>query len=231
MFLLIQEPFFQVACLFSRAGHHGSPIRFHQVSPNNYNLLPIKWKVYNIHITNWSINQLRLWHQNAPAVLCVVDGEMWLKIKTQTYTCICRYTDHVCIRRTAGIFVASFTKHYTYCWWKKSCTGWYGKYPIIYRLLYIPGGDRRISSINSMAPFYGLKVKNFNQLCLFRLWISNCCCRRPKVPRREGDMSKFATEIHGGRSFQIIGSLDLLQTVGKKHKISSNWWFNGDLWW
>ena len=29
-----------------------------------------------------------------------------------------------------------------YCWWKKSCTSWY-------RFLYIPRGDRRISSINS----------------------------------------------------------------------------------
>ena len=27
-----------------------------------------------------------------------------------------------------------------YCWWKKSCTSWYGKYPIIYKLLYMPGG-------------------------------------------------------------------------------------------
>ena len=27
-----------------------------------------------------------------------------------------------------------------YGWWKKSCTSWYGKYPIIYRVLYIPGG-------------------------------------------------------------------------------------------
>ena len=27
-----------------------------------------------------------------------------------------------------------------YCWWKKSCTSWYGKYPMIYRVLYIPGG-------------------------------------------------------------------------------------------
>ena len=26
------------------------------------------------------------------------------------------------------------------CWWKKSFTSWYGKYPIIYRVLYIPGG-------------------------------------------------------------------------------------------
>ena len=27
-----------------------------------------------------------------------------------------------------------------YCWWKKSCTSWYGKNPIICRVLYIPGG-------------------------------------------------------------------------------------------
>ena len=28
----------------------------------------------------------------------------------------------------------------SYCWWKKSCTSWYGKYPIIFRVSYIPGG-------------------------------------------------------------------------------------------
>ena len=27
-----------------------------------------------------------------------------------------------------------------YCWWLKSCTRWYGKYPIVYGFLYIPGG-------------------------------------------------------------------------------------------
>ena len=27
-----------------------------------------------------------------------------------------------------------------YGWWKKSCTSWYGKYPIIYSVLCIPGG-------------------------------------------------------------------------------------------
>ena len=27
-----------------------------------------------------------------------------------------------------------------YCWWKKSCTSWYGKYPIFHRISYIPGG-------------------------------------------------------------------------------------------
>ena len=35
--------------------------------------------------------------------------------------------------------------------WKKSCTSWYGKYLIIYKVLYIPGGDRRISAINSIS--------------------------------------------------------------------------------
>ena len=29
---------------------------------------------------------------------------------------------------------------YTYCWWKKSCTSWYGKYPMIYRVSYMLGG-------------------------------------------------------------------------------------------
>ena len=33
-----------------------------------------------------------------------------------------------------------------YCWWKKSCTNWYVKYPIIYRALYIPSGARILPS-------------------------------------------------------------------------------------
>ena len=43
-----------------------------------------------------------------------------------------------------------------YCWWKKSCTSWSGKYPIIYRVLYISGGCR-ISSINCRNPIYHVK--------------------------------------------------------------------------
>ena len=27
-----------------------------------------------------------------------------------------------------------------YCWWLKSCTSWYGRYPIIYKVWNIPGG-------------------------------------------------------------------------------------------
>ena len=29
---------------------------------------------------------------------------------------------------------------WSFCWWKKTCTSWYGKCPIMYRVLYIPGG-------------------------------------------------------------------------------------------
>ena len=41
-----------------------------------------------------------------------------------------------------GIYTWTYTHKYskTYCWWKKSCTSWYGKYHILYRVLYIAGG-------------------------------------------------------------------------------------------
>ena len=39
----------------------------------------------------------------------------------------------------------------TYCWWKKSCTGGNGKYPIIYRVWDIPGGAGFLSSTVSGA--------------------------------------------------------------------------------
>ena len=45
-----------------------------------------------------------------------------------------------------------------YCWRKNSCTSWYGKFSIIYRVLYIPGGwpwDFR--TINSMKPSFHFK--------------------------------------------------------------------------
>ena len=43
--------------------------------------------------------------------------------------------------RGAALDEGSATKNY-YGWWKKSgrFTSWYGKYPLIYRVLYIPGG-------------------------------------------------------------------------------------------
>ena len=37
------------------------------------------------------------------------------------------------------------------CWWKKSCTSWWVVYPIIYRVLYIPGGEGFLPSTVSRA--------------------------------------------------------------------------------
>ena len=39
----------------------------------------------------------------------------------------------------------------TYCWWKKSCTNWYGKYPIIYRVSYMSGGAGFCASTVSLG--------------------------------------------------------------------------------
>ena len=63
-----------------------------------------------------------------------------------------------------------------YCWWLKSCTSWYGKYPIIYRLSYIPGGagfqpstvginpSNCFFSLNSFSPFFrpGRRYKDWS---------------------------------------------------------------------
>ena len=57
------------------------------------------------------------------------------------------------------IHVAEFPKgiHFNkvrqkYGWWKKSCTSWYGKYPIIYRVSYIQGGAGFLPSTVCVFP-------------------------------------------------------------------------------
>ena len=51
-----------------------------------------------------------------------------------------------------------------YCWWKKSCTSWYGKYPMICRVSCILGGAGFLPStvsivhLNSMTPWIHLVV-------------------------------------------------------------------------
>ena len=39
----------------------------------------------------------------------------------------------------------------SYGWWKKSCTSWCGKYPIIYKVLYIPSGAAFLPSTVSLG--------------------------------------------------------------------------------
>ncbi len=46
-----------------------------------------------------------------------------------------------------------------YCRWKGSCTSWYGKYPSIYRVLYIPGGAGFLPS--TVAQIYILLLKKW----------------------------------------------------------------------
>ena len=41
-----------------------------------------------------------------------------------------------------------------YCWWKKSCTSWHDKYPVIYRVSYMSGGSLVFLSINCTT-FFG----------------------------------------------------------------------------
>ena len=72
---------------------------------------------------------------------CTVDhhiGEDYMQTETSV-----RYAPHNFQQN-----MIMMTKQLKYCGWKKSCTSCYRVYPIIYRVLYCPGGDDRISCIN-----------------------------------------------------------------------------------
>ena len=83
-----------------------------------------------------------------------------------------------CAERPGGSSLAP------YCWWKKSCTSWYGKCPIIYKVLCIPGGagflpstvfwrDFRYPQLQ-IAPFRSHQlVKHLLKFFLFRAWHGN----------------------------------------------------------
>ena len=69
---------------------------------------------------------------------CIIHGTSWPPLELRQHIFFGGIRDQL-----------TFYKSYQrYCWWKKSCTSWYGQSPTIYRVLYIPGGDRRISSTN-----------------------------------------------------------------------------------
>ena len=46
----------------------------------------------------------------------------------------------------------------SYCGWEKSCTSEYKVSPTTYRVLYIPGGDRRISEPSTVSPTWINKI-------------------------------------------------------------------------
>ena len=49
----------------------------------------------------------------------------------------------------------------SYCWWKKSCTSWYGKCPVVYRVSYMSGGAGFLPST------VGLKFLNIPEYSIF----------------------------------------------------------------
>ena len=69
----------------------------------------------------------------------------------------------------------------TYCCWKKSCTSWYDKYPIIYRVSYISGGAgflpstvwyRCTTSINKNRT---LPEATGSRCSMLGMYFRNCC--------------------------------------------------------
>ena len=80
-------------------------------------------------------------------------------------------------------------------WWKKSCTSWYGKHPIIYKVLNIPGGC--LGFLNhqyfpsTRAHFFTCQ-KSFNSKSIFD----------PKVRVPQGiGKSFFLQFFHGNLSY------------------------------
>ena len=50
---------------------------------------------------------------------------------------------------------------FLYCWWKKSCTSWYGKYPNICRVSYMSGGAGFLPSTVSLLTYVVLVIDHW----------------------------------------------------------------------
>ena len=78
--------------------------------------------------------------RNKGLIAGLIKGNQWLPLISPAIS------GGVCLGFIGDDILPSYmgiiTNHYKdpYCWWLKSCTSWYGKYPIIYRVSYIPGG-------------------------------------------------------------------------------------------
>ena len=74
-------------------------------------------------------------------VIGFVPTQQWQWMKYQVNKWQPSSLERECHQYTKAI-TTPFTswKHISYCWWKKSCTSRCSRYPIIYKVLYIPGG-------------------------------------------------------------------------------------------
>ena len=70
----------------------------------------------------------------------------WFAIQTSTFLLwwfplpLCRTINQSAYERNIPVGLLLLGDLHTYCWWTKSCTTKDDEYPIIYRVLYIPGG-------------------------------------------------------------------------------------------
>ena len=81
-----------------------------------------------------------------------VHQSLWMHAPLHSFfslpVCFLFHQDSLFLNDCEGIWSICYRiKAWTYCWWLKSCTSWYGKVPIIYRVLYIPGGAGFLPSI------------------------------------------------------------------------------------
>ena len=73
----------------------------------------------------------------------------------------------------SAVFQCFFSFKCNYCWWKKSCTSWYGKYPITCRVLTISGGAGFLPSTVVCVVFFWLECLCFGQAWIFNMDATN----------------------------------------------------------
>ena len=133
-------------------------------------------------------------------------------------------------------------KRFSYCWWKKSCTSWYVRYHIIFRVLYIPGGCLGFLPFNSMNHQWNNDFwTNTSKLRIIESQVVNRDDLVPRLSVKSVSLGLFLQKcswcltLHRTNMFanlrwfskdsldgNVIPSL-LVMAVSIKH--NSRWWF------
>ena len=97
---------------------------------------------------------------------------LWYKSCSRTWICSSKNTSNqsmgaaISYEHHMNLFYNWIVVHQPYCWWLKSCTSWYVVDPIIYKVLYIPGGagflPSTVSPIFFKVPSIWKKMGNFS---------------------------------------------------------------------
>ena len=126
-----------------------------------------------------------------------------------------------CIYSSAQLAKPSKLVGMTYAWWKKSCTSWYGKYPTIYRVWYLPGG-----------------CLEFLPSTVFLEKIGNLFCRKLKVQLFSqwliaSLLTKNYLNLDGQFTVSIGFSLRLIPNIllRKKTRSHHSWFWNLTCFW